>query len=173
MLRVTATRAIAAGEARAVLDRDPAGPEARVEAVNRLFSTLYEALASALEAERRASAAIPEPIAGVGSTAGAAPWQRAVAPVRLSRERALLEGIEFVLETPRFTYRFLNDLAGLASVAEMRDGAIEPREILGAQRTSDGYRLTRKVLSGSRSGFEFTSTRTLAALYLRAGRGTE
>jgi hypothetical protein len=151
MLRQTLARAFAAPAG----DREPADPgkpPSRLQAVDRLFAELREAVVSRLAEEQAGGAA------GAGTVA--------VGPVR-----AHFEGVEFVLEGPARGYRFLNGLRGAILVFESRAGGEALRELLGVLATPEGFRPLRKPSLARRSGFDLASVRGLAERYLAASRG--
>lgn len=88
----------------------------------------------------------------------------------------LLEGLEFVIETPRGVFRFQNSLHGAISIRELLDagGGVEV-ELLGVQRRDECYVPIRKaaktdstmaVQGGSPGNFSFTSVHALVEEYM-------
>lgn len=178
MLRPTIARAFAPRDAQKTADADPAPPRDRLQAVGRLFAELYEDLADRVasslaempyasgpgDADRDSTRSGGEPTEAIEDT-DAGPQ---VIPLRLSKKRSLLDGVEFVLETPQYSLRFLNTLSGTISVCSVEEGRLVPREILSVQATAEGYQPIRKLVRGRRSGFQYTSVRALGDAYLFA-----
>ena len=149
MLRPTVSRAFAAPAGQRLSKVDPGAPRTRQEAVSRLFSTLHEALAERSR-QLECQPGHRQPAASV--------W------LRLSRERTLLEGLEFVVETPTTSLRFVDTLGGSIDVRRVEDSGLEPVEILSVQRSRDGYAPIRKPV-GVRAAFAFTTIPALVERY--------
>ena len=146
------------------LERDPAGPQGRGEAVGRLFQELHRVFV--------------ERVGSIVQTLTARPWGRVAAggaqggggfefgPLRVSKERALLEGVAFFVETRDGVFRFLNTFSGVIWVHAQVGETLECREVITVQLTPEGYQPIRKAPSSGRSGFRFTSVRELVDGYL-------
>ncbi len=156
MLRRTVSTAFAAAPGPRLASVDPGAPLTRQQAVSRLFSALHEALAERARRLERESE--------YGKTA--AMW------LRLSRERALLDGLEFVLETPASSFRFLNTLGGSIEVQRVEESRLELVEILSVQRSHTDFAPIRKD-AGERSAFAFTTVRALVERYARPADRTD
>ncbi len=175
MLRSTVSKAFGSPPGGAFAAHDPAAPRDRIEAVARLFRALHEAFAARIAALDGTRARAP--------TAGWPSWY----PARLSDERSLLCGVEFVLETDRGSWRFLNTLGGVVSVDQVDRGAasgapddpatpglpIAPVETIGVVRGDAEWLPVRKPAprdrrSGrvGRAPFEFTSVEALTLEYV-------
>ncbi len=150
MLRPTAAKAFGPGRGHDACGRDPAAPRDRLQAIERFFAVLHGFLDDGV------SGGVP---GRVLSRHGS--W-------RLSRPHPVRDGVEFVLETPSRSIRFLNNLTGMIHVGELTEDGVVPREIFSAQHTPDGFQPIRKVLGPSRSGFQFTAAKTESSLYLSA-----
>ena len=150
MLRPTVSRAFAAPVGQRLSRVDPGAPRTRQEAVSRLFTTLHEALAERSRLLERRQPGHRQPAASV--------W------LRLSRERTLLEGLEFVVETPTTSLRFVDTLGGSIDVHRVENSGLEPVEILSVQRSRDGYAPIRKPV-GVRAAFAFTTIPALVERY--------
>jgi hypothetical protein len=157
MLRRTVSTAFAAPPGHRLASVDPGAPRTRQQAVSRLFSSLHDALAERVRRLERST--------DYGKTA-AAVW------LRLSRERTLLDGLEFVLETPASSFRFLNTLGGSIEVHRVEESRLELVEILSVQRSGDGFAPIRKDGLG-RSAFAFTTVRALVERYAGAPDRTD
>ena len=168
LLRQTVSRAFAPSPGPPVAAVDPGAPRSRLQAISRLFANLYAAFVERVEEiERR------RPFRGAG---GATPGERA--PVRLSRERTLLDGIEFVVETTAASYRFLNTLSGAIEVYRVEGSELVPVEVIAVQRSSgqrsgEEFVPIRKRLDGPSSGrasFSFTGISRLVDEYAAEDR---
>jgi hypothetical protein len=92
--------------------------------------------------------------------------------LELTRPRPLSEGLEFRLEVPGASLRFVNGLEGFIHVESLEEGRPRRAEILSVQWQRGAYRPIHKTVSlgagGSvRSPFRFTSVPELAQAYLR------
>ena len=163
MLRPTVARAFAPREDRLTLDRDPAGPQGRLEAVNRLFLDLHREFVQRVTS--RVASMQAQPWRGEGNH-----LERRrnfdYGPLRVSKEHSLAEGVEFVVETPQGSFRFLNTLASIVWIHQIVGDRLVPREILSVQLTGEGHQPIRKFPEARKSGFRFTSVRALVDVYL-------
>lgn len=165
MLRRTAARAFGAGTASS--DVPPARHEThRGEAVERLFGDLHQRLAES----------VPRREADLELEAGKS--------VRITRPRALPEGVEFTLTGPSYTCRFVNTMTGFIRVSthavEDREAATDAvrAEVLSVHPHWGIFRPILKPLRffghgarTARTAFCYTSAEELSAHYLDLVRG--
>ncbi|MBN1443528.1 MAG: hypothetical protein JXA90_12530 [Planctomycetes bacterium] len=179
MLRRSAYRAFSAGEGEAAAPVEPAPPAGRRESVRRFFGELREEIARRAGGDRISRTRLPRaPELEGESPAGEAGAEESRPSVRGERwsvgsQRTGLEGIEFVLETARGSYRFVDALAGTILVYFTDEGGSQLRDVLGVRRDPAGYRPLRKRILPRRTGFSLTSVRALADLYLGEGGDEE
>ena len=154
MLRRTVSTAFVAPPGETLARVDPGAPRSRGQAVSRLFSALHSAFGERIASESRVSPALTGP-----------PVADEIILPRLGRQRTLPEGFEFVLETRRESYRFLDTLAGSVEVSRVVEARLELLEVLSVQRSRDGYRPICKSSAASRAGFEYTTVPALVGRY--------
>ena len=145
-LRPTVSKAfsVPAGRNHSVLE--PGIPRGHAQALGRFFRNLQLAF------RRR----------------GALPGSVRVGEVQDATSR-LLEGLEFVIETPRGVFRLQNSLHGAVSIRELLDtGSEEEVELLGVQCRDGSYVPIRKTASeaGMAGNFSFTSIHVLVDEYM-------
>jgi len=145
-LRPTVSKAfsVPAGRNHSVLE--PGIPRGHAQALGRFFRNLQLAF------RRR----------------GALPGSVRVGEVQDATSR-LLEGLEFVIETPRGVFRLQNSLHGSVSIRELLDtGSEEEVELLGVQCRDGSYVPIRKAASeaGTAGNFSFTSIHALVDEYM-------
>ena len=175
MLRRTVSKAFSAGPGQRLASVDPGAPQTRLQSVARLFAALHEEFAVHARKLEREAALGPGSLGpgslGPGSlgpgSLGRKAGEGASVWLRLSKERTLLDGLEFVLETPQASFRFLNTLGGSIEVHRVNDGRLEPIEVLSVQRSGGEFAPIRKDL-GVRGGFVFVTVPLLVERY--AGR---
>ncbi|MEC8895027.1 MAG: hypothetical protein VX675_01775 [Planctomycetota bacterium] len=146
VLRPTVSKAFSlpAGRNHSVLE--PGTPRGHAQALGRFFRNLQLAF------RRR----------------GALPGSVRVGEVQDATSR-LLEGLEFVIETPRGVFRLQNSLHGAVSIRELLDtGSEEEVELLGVQCRDGSYVPIRKTASeaGMAGNFSFTSIHVLVDEYM-------
>ncbi len=180
MLRRTAAKAFGAGTASS--DVPPARHEThRGAAVERLFGDLHLRLAESVE-RRQADldAADPDELeAFEAMNASSLPIDDAGKSVRITRPRALPEGVEFTLIGPSYACRFVNTMTGYIRVSthavEGRGAATElvRAEVLSVHPHWGIFRPTLKPLRfrthgacPARTAFCYTSAEELSAHYL-------
>ena len=145
-LRPTVSKAFSAPAGRNHSVLEPGSPRGHAQALGRFFRNLQQAF------RRR----------------GALPGHARVGEVRDSTSR-LLEGLEFVIETPRGVFRFQNSLYGAVTARELLDtGSEEEVELLGVQCRDGSYVPIRKAASeaGTAGNFSFTSIHALVDEYM-------
>lgn len=145
-LRPTVSKAfsVPAGRNHSVLE--PGIPRGHAQALGRFFRNLQLAF------RRR----------------GALPGSVRVGEVQDATSR-LLEGLEFVIETPRGVFRLQNSLHGAVSIRELLDtGSEEEVELLGVQCRDGSYVPIRKTASEAcaAGNFSFTSIHVLVDEYM-------
>lgn len=145
-LRPTVSKAfsVPAGRNHSVLE--PGIPRGHAQALGRFFRNLQLAF------RRR----------------GALPGSVRVGEVQDATSR-LLEGLEFVIETPRGVFRLQNSLHGAVSITELLDtGSEEEVELLGVQCRDGSYVPIRKTASEAcaAGNFSFTSIHVLVDEYM-------
>ena len=145
-LRPTVSKAfsVPAGRNHSVLE--PGIPRGHAQALGRFFRNLQLAF------RRR----------------GALPGSVRVGEVQDATSR-LLEGLEFVIETPRGVFRLQNSLHGVVSIRELLDtGSEEEVELLGVQCRDGSYVPIRKTASEActAGNFSFTSIHVLVDEYM-------
>ena len=145
-LRPTVSKAFSVPTGRNHSVVEPGVPRGHARALGRFFRNLEKAF------RRR----------------GALPGAVRVGEVQDSTNR-LLEGLEFLIETPGGVFRFQNSLHGAVTVRELLDsGSEEEVELLGVQCRDGSYVPIRKAVGeGGRTGnFSFTSIHALVDEYM-------
>lgn len=160
VLRPTVSRAFSAPAGKNHSVVEPGIPRGHAQAIGRFFRNL-------LQAFRRRDVLSGPPRAG---------------GVQDSTSR-LLDGLEFVVETPRGVFRFQNSLHGVVSIREILDcGAEAEVELLGVQCRDESYVPIRKAAkTGSREegkgggpgNFSFTSVHALVEEYMDGEPGRQ
>ena len=149
-LRQTLVKAFSAPAGRKHSVLEPGVPQGHAQALGRFFRNLEEAFG-----ER---GALPQAAESGGEQA--------------SCVRAI-EGLEFVIETPRGVFRFHNSLHGAVSAGELLGNGVEETvELLGVECRNGSYVPIRKAAGGAgRMGnYSFTSIAALVDEYMDAAR---
>jgi hypothetical protein len=181
MLRPTVSKAFRAPEGERREKREElALTGGRWQAVQTLFADLHGEIRQRVEESAAAlggaagidgpgvsTAAAPRAVAG----RSASPRERDRAPPpafpRLGKKRSLAEGMEFVLETPEASWRFLNTLSGVLWVYVLAEGSWVLSDLISVQRKGDAYCPIWKPVASGRAAYRFTSVRSLADAYLQ------
>ncbi len=142
MIRRTVARAFGmSGEDRPRPEKaaGPAKPTSRIGLLNALFTELQEAFERSLR----------EAPGAAGGAASAA--------VQVSKARPRPEGLEFLVEGPGGSFRFLNAMDGIAWIFRNEGGRFVEERLLSIQFEADRPRAIEKPVGLSRSPFRLTS----------------
>jgi len=131
-------------------------PSSRITAVHQVFIELHAALDRALA---------PLPVGALPGGSAPPPTPRKAA-TRLSRPLPRPEGIEFVLDLPGESYRFLDTLDGIVWIYRGERGEFVEHSLLTVVFEGASMRLIERPAGAARAQFEFTSVTQLAKKYV-------
>lgn len=172
MIRRTVAKAFGPGNVQSQNVEAAAAPEAPPLSRNAFVNSLFSDLQAAFERGARELAGGTAP--GDGKVPAQPPSARAAAPkveVKVSRIRPRPEGLEFIVEGPAGSYRFLNSLAGALRVDRNEGGLFHEDRLLTIHLDSGVPRAIERQAGVPRAPFRFTSVPQVAREFLARAAG--